>query len=481
MQLKHIIILWVSGAIMLASCNDNTSSMGIFPESDEITNSTGTYQLTTRSVALDSVKANSTTCFLGNITDPETNADITADFVAQFYTFEDYAFPSKGQMMGMLDGKDQKGVVQCDSIDVKLYYNSYYGDATNPMKLEAYLLSPTNILSEDSTYYTNQDFTEYIPAGSSPVASRVFTPTDYNDDEALQGSTAYAPNVHMRLSRQVGQSMLEKYYENPDYYHNSYTFIRNVMPGLYFRTSGGRGTMLKLYVSTMNLYFHYYDEKEDSVFTGMARFSATPEVIQSTRFKNGNMELLLNDNTCTYLKTPAGIATEMTLPVNEVFANEHASDSISMASVTLTRYNKPQDDYQLGTPSELLMVRKQDYNRFFREGQVSDNRTSYTTTFSSSYNTYTFTNIARLISYCRNEKASKSKEQGISEEEWERKNPDWNKVLLIPVTTSTSTVSNNGVSSSVQVSVNHDMSLTSIRLVGGDTKIDMQVIYSKFH
>lgn len=481
MQLKHTIILWVSGTIMLASCNDNTSSMGIFPESDEITNSTDTYQLTTRSVALDSVKANSTTCFLGNITDPETNADITADFVAQFYTFEDYAFPSKSQMMGMLDGKDQKGVVQCDSIDVKLYYSSYYGDANNPMKLEAYLLNPANILSEDSTYYTNQDFTEYILAGSSPVASRVFTPTDYNDDEALQGSTAYAPNVHMRLSRQVGQSMLEKYYENPDYYHNSYTFIRNVMPGLYFRTSGGRGTMLKLYVSTMNLYFHYYDEKEDSVFTGMARFSATPEVIQSTRFKNGNMELLLNDNTCTYLKTPAGIATEMTLPVDEVFANEHASDSISMASVTLTRYNKHQDDYQLGTPSELLMVRKQDYNRFFREGRVSDNRTSYTTTFSSSYNTYTFTNIARLISYCRNEKASKSKEQGISEEEWERQNPDWNKVLLIPVTTSTSTVSSSGVSSNVQVSVNHDMSLTSIRLVGGDTKINMQVIYSRFH
>lgn len=275
--------------------------------------------------------------------------------------------------------------------------------------------------------------------------------------------------------------MLEKYYENPNYYHNSYTFIRNVMPGLYFRTSGGRGTMLKLYVSTMNLYFHYYDEKEDSVFTGMARFSATPEVIQSTRFKNGNMELLLNDNTCTYLKTPAGIATEMALPVDEVFANEHASDSISLASVTLTRYNKPQDDYQLGTPSELLMVRKQDYNRFFREGRVSDNRTSYTTTFSSSYNTYTFTNIARLISYCRNEKASKSKEQGVSEEEWERQNPDWNKVLLIPVTTSTSTVSSSGVSSNVQVSVNHDMSLTSIRLVGGDTKINMQVIYSKFH
>lgn len=480
MQLRHTLFLWVFGAVLLASCNDDTSSMGIIPDSDRISNNDTILQLSTRSVALDSVKANSTTCFLGNITDPETDADITADFVAQFYTFEDFAFPAKNQMVGTVDGKEQRGVVRCDSIDVKLYYSSYYGDATNPMKLEAYMLDPQNLLSEDSTYYTNQDLSQFMLAGASPVASRVFTPTNYNDDDAVQSSSGYAPNVHLHLDRRVGQAMMEKYYENPGNYHNSYTFIRNVMPGLYFRTSGGRGTMLKLYVSTMNLYFRYYDEKEDSIFTGMARFSATPEVIQSTRFQNGNMELLLNDNTCTYLKTPAGIATEMTLPVDEVFANGHASDSISLASVTLTRYNKPQDDYQLGTPGELLMVRKQDYHKFFSEGRVSDNRTSYTTTFASAYNTYTFTNISRLLSYCRSEKASKAKEQGISEEEWERQNPDWNKVLLIPVTTSTSTVSNNGISSNVQVSVNHDMSLTSIRLVGGDTKINMQVIYTKF-
>ena len=471
----------MAGIILLASCDDNTSSMGIFPESDEITCDDSTYYIQTRSVALDSVKANSTTCFLGNITDPETDADITADFVAQFYTFEDFAFPDKSQMMKMVDGEDQRGIVWCDSIDVKLYYNSYYGDATNPMKLEAFKLNPRNILSEDSTYYTNHDLSKYIASKDSLVASRVFTPTDYNEDDATLGSSGFAPNIHLSLNQQVGQDMLEKYYENPRNYHNSYSFIRNVMPGLYFRISGGRGTMLKLYVSTMNLYFHYYDEKEDSVFTGMARFSATPEVIQSTRFQNGNMEMLLNDHSCTYLKTPAGIATEMTLPIDEVFAGKHALDSVSMASVTLTRYNKPQDDYQLGTPSELLMVRKQDYNKFFKEGRVSDNRTSYTTSFSSAYNTYTFSNISRLLSYCRNEKSSKAREQGISEEEWERLNPDWNKVLLIPVVTSTSSVNTSDSNSSVQVSVNHDMSLTSIRLVGGDTKIKMQVVYSRFY
>ena len=38
----------------------------------------------------------------------------------------------------------------------------------------------------------------------------------------------------------------------------------------------------------------------------------------------------------------------------------------------------------------------------------------------------------------------------------------------------------NGVNMNTQVSVTHDLSLNSIRLIGGDTKIKMQVVYSRF-
>ncbi|MCD8285061.1 MAG: DUF4270 domain-containing protein, partial [Prevotellaceae bacterium] len=242
-----------------------------------------------------------------------------------------------------------------------------------------------------------------------------------------------------------------------------------------FTTSNGMGTMLSVYVGTCHVYFHYGDEEEeDSVYVGMSRFTATPEVIQTTHFSNGDMSKLIDDTSCTYLKTPAGICTEVTLPIDEVFSGEHSTDSVSLASVTLTRYNKEQNDYQLGTPSTLLMVRKADYSSFFRDKQVSDNRTSYTTSFSSTYNTYTFDNVCRLLAYCKHEKMNEAQKAGITEDEWAAQHPDWNKVLLIPVTTSSNT-------SGTEVSVDHDMSLGSIRLVGGDTKIDMQVVYSKFY
>lgn len=467
--------------MLLSACDDNTADIGIYPTTDGITNSTAIFSLTTRSIPLDSVVAYSITNYLGSITDPETGADITADFAAQFYTFEDYRFPALDLMIGEDEkGETKQGIVQCDSVELRLYFDHYYGDENNPMKLEVYELSHDNMLNEDSVYYTDFDLTRFLPQNARPAVTRVFTPKDYNVDPTVLAATGYSKSVRIVLPQSIGQHIMDKYVENKDYFRDSYHFIQNVFPGLYFKTTSGKGTMLSVYVGTINLYYRYGDkEYPDTIYNGITRFASTPEVIQTTRFSNEDMAPLLEDSTCTYLKTPAGICTEMTLPIDELFAGQHATDSISLASVTLTRYNKPQDKYQLNTPGELLMVRKQDMHSFFLDHKVADNRTSYTTTFDSNYNTYTFSNICRLIAYCKHEKMEEVRKAqetnpAMTEEQWMQEHPDWNKVVLIPVVTSTNT---NGL----QVSVTHDLSLNSIRLVGGQTPLKMQVVYSKFY
>ena len=105
---------------------------------------------------------------------------------------------------------------------------------------------------------------------------------------------------------------------------------------------------------------------------------------------------------------------------------------------------------------------------------MPDSKTSYYTTFSSNYNTYTFTNISSLITSLWN-----NKQEGLkSDAQWVEKHPNWNKVLLVPITYTTSS------SSSTIVNVEHDMSLSSTRLVGGPDNangpIEMSVVYAKF-
>ncbi|MBP1531062.1 MAG: DUF4270 domain-containing protein [Bacteroidaceae bacterium] len=479
---KRFPILLASCLLLMvtSSCDDNTGTLGIRSDADGISNSMQVFQISSRSLAMDSVLANSTKSFLGQVIDPETGAEIQADFAAQFYTFENYEFPNRDMMVGDKDGRETRGVVQCDSCEVRLYFDSYQGDSNNPMKIEVFELSSSHLLSEDSVYYSDVDLSQFLPADARPLASRVFTPRDYNQSSTTLSSSAYNANVSIRLPAALGQRIMNSYYEKPSRFASSYNFIREVLPGLYFRTSGGQGTMLSVYVGTFNIYYRYADEIEDTIYGGLTRFAATPEVIQSTHFRNSDISPLLSDQSCTYLKTPAGLCTELTLPIDQLFCGEHSNDSISLASITLTRYNKPQTGYQLSIPGELLMVRKSEANDFFAKHQVSNGRTSFTTTFNSTYNTYTFDNIGRLLTYCQNEHRKMQQDHAagkLSNEAWEHYLENWNKVLLIPVITSSTT--RDGYT--VQVSVNHDLSLSNIRLVGGTNTIPMQVVYSKFY
>ena len=126
---------------------------------------------------------------------------------------------------------------------------------------------------------------------------------------------------------------------------------------------------------------------------------------------------------------PAGIFTEMTLPIDEIY-DGHDQDSISQAKITFYRYNNTFKESHLGIPSTILMLRKSELYSFFENKKINDGNTSYVATLNTSYNSYTFSNIGNLIAYCKNERASKAKAENLSIEEWSRLNPDWNKVVF---------------------------------------------------
>lgn len=465
--------------LLIAGCDDNTSTMGIPSKDEEVFPSYGTFLAYTHSEAMDSVLGNSTSSYLGSIDDPETGTRIRADFAAQFHTFENYSFP-KFDLMFPDDGvKRTTDSIRCDSVEVRLYFSNYYGAKNAPLKLEVYPLDKNNVLQEEKDYYTDTDLDQFVLPGSEPIATKVFTTEDYNLADAERNSATHADNVRIMLPDTVGSLIMRAYYDHPEYFKDSYTFIRKVCPGFLFKIRSGNGSMLSVDVSTLNIYFNFYDKvKRDSTCSALARFAATPEVIQSTQFSNDNMQSLVEEDDCTYLKTPAGIMTVAQLPINEIYQN-HETDSVSRAQLTFTRLNNTKPSTQsLGIPQSLLLVRKADATSFFKKRSVADSKTSYTTSYSSTYNTYTFNNICRLISLCRKEKLAGMKAENLTEQEWEQKHPDWNKVVLIPVNISTAT---DTYGETHQVSVTHDMSMNSIRLQGGaNTPIKMQVIYSRF-
>lgn len=458
-------------AFILTSCDDDTASIGVIPDADVITSTSENFTFTTRTIPVDAVVANSANCYLGQVEDPETGATVKAEFMAQFHTSEDYTLPEASTII-----KNERGEIQADSVDVRLYYTSYFGDDSNPMTLAVYELDKDNVLREDVTYYSDINFADYLAPDAEPLAVKTFTPSNYGLTESERTSTTYYNNVRVRLPISFGTRLLQAAMDHPEFFVDSWHFIHNVLPGFYFQLRGGTGTMLKLDVSALNVHFRYVHK--DSTYNAVARFSATPEVIQSTGIINGDLSsLLTNDKPYTYLKSPAALATEVTLPVDEIFEG-HEQDSVSRARIILTRYNAT-SDRALGVPQNLLMVRKTDMSAFFANRSVADGITTYTAAFESAYNTYTFSNISRLLATLFHEKQRGMAAEGLTAEQWNAAHPDWNRVVLLPVAVTTTTNQQTGITT--QVSVNHDFSLNSIRLVGGTQPQQMQVIYSRYH
>ena len=122
----------------------------------------------------------------------------------------------------------------------------------------------------------------------------------------------------------------------------------------------------------------------------------------------------------------------------------------------------------MNTPQTLLMVPKGDMYKFFENNKVPDNKTSYYTSYSSSYNQYDFNNIAYLINTLRSKK--RNDPTGYN------KDPEWNKVVLIPITMITQTINNQ----QMIVNVRHDLQMGFAKLKGNKDKLKLKVIYSKF-
>lgn len=474
-------VIAIMSCITIASCDDTTDSIGnsLTDNMDMLKVTTDTFNVATRSIVADSVLSRSTTGYLGKIRDIETGNYITGDFMAQFSTLENYKLPEKDSIVSLQDGE-----VIADSCSIRLFYTDYYGDSLATMNITAYEMNEP--MKEGVKYYSNFDpIAEGLIRNDGMKVNKTYTLTDLSiSDEDRADESSYTPNIKINLNKpytdkngvtynNYGTYIMRMYYEDPDRFKNSYNFIHEVCPGFYFKTNDGIGSMAYITVSQLNIYFRYLN---DSTYVGTTSFSATEEVLQTTNISNDKQNIadLANDNTCTYLKTPAGIFTAITLPVDEITEN-HSNDTINTAKISLTRINNnTHDEYSLSAPSTLLMIPKDSLYTFFENGDNVDYKKSFIATYSSSTNQYTFNNISGMITYMAD-----IKKKGLAENSnWLNEHPDWNRVVVIPVSVTTN-------SSSQIVKIVHDMSLTSTKLVGGSENpyepIKINVIYSKFN
>lgn len=475
MKAKQIILVALA-AMALASCDDTTDTIGssLTPPADRLTVAADTFQVTSRTILADSIIARNTTRYLGRVKDPETGDVVKASFMTQFHTLENFTLPAESEIYS----KDANGNIIADSCDIELTFDNYYGDSLAQMKTRAYLMdSPM----EEGTYYS----TNYDPMKAGKVSANSFhqdltyTLCDQTISNSARTSSSYVKNIRIRMDKpftkdgvtynNIGTYVMRQYYAHPEYFHNNYQFIHKVLPGFYFENTGGLGSMAYVGVPLFAFYFKY-GEKADSIYSVSSSFAGTEEVLQTTTLSTNREKLkeIAADGTCTYLKTPAGLYTEITLPVTEIMSG-HENDAVNTARLNIPRMvNQNHSEYSMDIPTNVLMIPADSLYSFFINSQLPNYKTSFLATYSSTTNSYLFGNISGMINRMYRNKLS-----GDTSE-------NWNKVVLVPVNVETSTTSSGSTSI---ISVTNNMSLTSTRLWGGTDNpnaLKISVIYSKF-
>ena len=479
--------------IAISSCDEDTNTMGysLTSYADRFSLIPDTFQIDSmESIKADSVLARSSYSYLGRIKDPETGAYITSDFTTQFTVLEkekNYIFAPKKDITSL----DTDGEPVATSCNLIVIINSYLGDSLTAMKLMVEELDKP--IEENKLYYSNFDpeANDYIRNDGLKQA-KMYSMVDLTLSDSARAARLnknYYSYINIPLNKQYkakdgtvyknyGTYLMRTYYQHPEYFKNSISFIKNVCPGFYFKTVDGQGVMAEVLNVQMEVKFKY--KSNDKEYDGSKIFYGTEEVMQTTHIANekGKIDSLVNVKNCTYLKTPAGIFTEVTLPVEQIKKGHindsilskkgHINDSILSAKITFQRMadlNKKTVEL-LSDATQLLMIERDSLYSFFEKNNVTNNRTSFLAVFNATLNTYAYNNISSLINHMWSIRGKGSK--------------NWNKVVLVPV--KTSTVSTSSYTSATVTGINNEMGITSTRLVGGIKNPDnptISIIYNQ--
>ena len=485
MKLKFLAAVGL--AATLYSCDDTTTGVGEFvADADEITASAQTFEATTKTLKYtdlnpDGVFSRTSSAYLGKFTDQDFGT-YTTDFITQINCTEGFEFPER--------------LKDIESTTLELSYASFFGDSLAPMKVRVDVLKEAIDDTGENLglYYTSYEPEKFYNKNGNPLAEQEYAVRDnsWSDAEidSIKSANGYYPPLVINLDKKntwnigeeqhtgtFSQYLKAKYDENKNNFKDAYSFIHNVLPGFYVHNTSGEGSILYIGDIWLRMKVSYYitgSEGQDSLVYTSIPFAATNEVFMSTRLNNSENALnkLAEEKEHTYLKTPAGLCTEVKLPLQEMY-DALGTDTLNSVSMAFTKYKNVSDNsasspYKMGTPQNLLLIRKNEVKDFFEQRKNYDSKTTFLGTYSSTTNSYSFSQVNRLISQIFSDMRTKEEPT----EGWD----EYNTMVLIPVKTETDSQGNT-------IGLSHDLEVNSAKLIGGEgeegKKIKMEVIYTK--
>lgn len=435
MKIRHIFktFLMALPLIGAGACSDEVSSIGgsLVANEAEVVVDTITINLNASSVFEDSFDGRSTVKMLGRINVPEYGA-LDCSYVSRLMCSSRLAVP------------DSITLNDVDSMRCVLTVprGQLTGDSLAPQQLKVYALNkslPENITSsfDPKGYYDR----------STLLGVKGYTLSTLSKKDSL-----FYKDSSIQIPVKMPDGMAQKVfaaYRDPAKVKDIFSWPANFekyFHGIYVEQNFGNGCIGLISSTRFYLYWHrpvqnYVKKDDDSgeyhYVTSIVRdstcvFASQPEVLSSNRVKytaSQSLQELVNAGK-TIITTPGGYHVKYAFPLNELRQRYEGKlnrlSVISQVAIEIPA-QAVKNNYGLSVAPTLLMVKASDYQKFFDEQKVPDNKTSFYASYDSTNQKYSF---AALRNYVK----------GLLESGEEIK-PEDLEFVLVPVSLTTETSS----------------------------------------
>jgi hypothetical protein len=437
-----LLVVALVSLVILSSCTDSSNGLGftIQPTGDLITVATDTFGIGAVNYQVPNMISPTDTFLLGSYYDPKygtTNGDILAQFTCPVgFQFPSQAYP--------------------DSLSLYILFNNWAGDPHSPLRISAYEMDGTP-LSYNTAYYTDVNVPTYC-SKSILLGSRIMVSVP--DTVVVADTSTYQPHITYKFSNAELQQL---YAAASNGSFTSQSVFTNYFKGIYLTSDYGNGAVWYVNRMYMELYFHYHAfvNNKDTTLTSGLVFPASKDVRQVNHITHPDINRMpAPPDSVTYVFSPAGIYTQLNIPVGRIvqrIKNRWSGkvNSINHAELRMEVTERDTvDDYVFPIPAYLALVPKQNMNSF----RVGD-----TTLITASYNSVDHYYSFDLSSYLTRQLRSSNP-------------PAIDQLLVIPVSISSRNAA--GYIAGLQPKVN--LNAVTLRTNKSVSPLRLEIVYNGF-
>jgi hypothetical protein len=437
------IILFLA-SLLFAACEANEIGAEIQPTEDKVSVKTDSFSVSATTTFIKERYSESDKLLLGNYEDP-IYGKARLDFLAEFrYLNADYPASAKAT-----------------SVQVVLYYKTFFGDSTAVQEATVYQLNKA--LEFNKNYTTNINVDEFCDK-SVILGKKVYVAYDPTVPDSIKNEDEYCNTVRIDLPLSIGEKLIS----DRSITQNQESFL-NLLKGVYV-TNEFTGQVV-LDVDSVNLEVAYdyapKESKPDSLVNKVRVYPVNKETTSVLRISNIEAPAFEDiPDSLVYMSSYIGMVPKVELPIQRIRERlgYEKGDIISINNMSIVVEEALCADSSLTSldlPPNVILVREADVEKFFTQSLYpAEGITTVLGIYSHELRAYTFNNLADYLHDIL--------ENGDTEE-------DVNPFYILPVTGATDIQGTDAV-------VRHQFRPTGVRLRSGKndgSNMRLSVTYTK--